>query len=518
MGEIQPWDEALYCVRTNACLQFGAWLDQTQYAVGGLYSSTHPPLLIWMMAGFVKVFGESEMVLRLPSAIFASLGVFMMYRVVRLYATKRTALLSAIIFGNAPVYLWYGHHAQLDIPMHALALCTLYYFLKFTRGHSEKGYIIAGIFLCLALLTKAFQALYILPFILLYIQISKLPRGLRLFFILISIAFIVCSWWYIMIAVSHPDFFTDYSAIFGKIAGGTYHESANNWWYYLNQLIVAIPFIVTLVAVGKRRLLSSQSKAIFYSSLAWLTSHLILLSIVSTKMPHFILFLLIPSVLLISVSIEHLSNSKISRIIALFMTIVLPLCTLWSISPQIRSLASGKAGLYAYPSWEIIFFILPFAGIVVCQMRGEETIYFKVLTLCICIVVGANVYRWWSRKESAYINGAREVAAYLDSSRIDRLVVLHTDYPFENFQPQLAYYTNGWLLGWDSQKKIEILPYDQFNDPPAAGSAVVISKSWNAFNKPSMEDSLELSRIRSLLKPQSKSHFTTSRYEVFSSQ
>ena len=77
MGEVQPWDEALYCVRANACLQFGAWLDQTQYAVGGLYSSTHPPLLIWLMAGFVKLFGERKAKRRLVwnALLFFRLGI-----------------------------------------------------------------------------------------------------------------------------------------------------------------------------------------------------------------------------------------------------------------------------------------------------------------------------------------------------------------------------------------------------------------------------------------------------------
>jgi hypothetical protein len=331
-------------------------------------------------------------------------------------------------------------------------------------------------------------------------------------------ALVVSSWWYIMMAMSHPEFFVDYSAIFRKIASGTYHTSQNNWWYYINQLVIALPFVVILIGIGQRQFLNNYSKSIFYASLLWLGSLLVLLSVVSTKMPHFILFLLISSVLVVSFSIESIINRKVFTITELSLMIALPLCTLWSISPQIRNLMTVRAGLYAYPSWQIVFFLLPLAAITVWEMRQKGTIYYKILLLCLCIVVEANMYRWSSRNESSYRDGAETVAKYLDSLSHTRIIVLHADYPFEDLQPQLAYYTNGWTLGWHQDRKYMTLPFKQFIGLVSPDCVVVISKYWNAFNKPNTEDSIMLSRIYSQLVPLAKTHFTTSRYEVFAFQ
>src|SRR5579871_6889328 len=79
IGEIQPWDESLYAIRADACLKFGAWLDQTQFAVGGLYSAWHPPFGIWLIALSKVLLGNSTFAVRLPLACAASGSLLLLW-------------------------------------------------------------------------------------------------------------------------------------------------------------------------------------------------------------------------------------------------------------------------------------------------------------------------------------------------------------------------------------------------------------------------------------------------------
>ena len=68
--DLQAWDEALYAVRAETIAQFGAILDQTPFSIGGLYSSLHPPLYVWLTSVSFLLFGVTEFAARFFSAIF----------------------------------------------------------------------------------------------------------------------------------------------------------------------------------------------------------------------------------------------------------------------------------------------------------------------------------------------------------------------------------------------------------------------------------------------------------------
>src|SRR5689334_10249299 len=69
---IQLWDESRNIVNALEMRESGSWLVTTYGGAPDLWN-TKPPLLIWLMAASVGVFGLSEWALRLPSMI-AALG------------------------------------------------------------------------------------------------------------------------------------------------------------------------------------------------------------------------------------------------------------------------------------------------------------------------------------------------------------------------------------------------------------------------------------------------------------
>jgi 4-amino-4-deoxy-L-arabinose transferase-like glycosyltransferase len=509
IGEIQSWDEALYVIRAKACLTHGAWLDQTQFAVGGLYSSTHPPLLIWIMALFVNVFGESEFVWRLPSAIFACVGIIAMYKTICLHYSNRTGLLTAILFGNAQLYIWYGHHAQLDIAMHTVILIALYYYLQGAK-HNTRRLIIAGVVFGLSLLIKAFQPLYVLPFLLVHGYLNNKLAGLRTASVVIVIGVVLAFPWYLMMAFSHNEYLLEWSGLFGSLASGTYHVSSGSWWYYINQSIVNFPFVVLLVLpllqFDKYRFNND-----FVAAFIWFVIMLVFVSLVQTNMPHFILFLLLPASLITATIIE--SIPKIIPVLKPIMVTLLTAVTLWSLSSYGRNFifpnnpyTMPKASdLLLYGSLFVLFLLSIYA----IHKRSITSLLLGLISL----IVISNIYRWYSRKESVYTHGARQTAKCISELGAKKILVLHREYPHENLQPQLGYYTSGWTLGWLTDKKCALLPYPDYKGE--IYDAVIVSSSWYGKSHPSGKDSVQLNAVRTYLSNHAKIKLTTAQYEVF---
>ncbi len=129
LGEIQPWDESLYVIRAEACLKFGSWLDQTQYAVGHLYSATHPPLGIWLIAISKYLFGGSTFAIRLPIALAASGSIILLWLIARRFASKEAALVAAVSLSTADLFLELSHRAQMECLILFFCLAAIYLLL-----------------------------------------------------------------------------------------------------------------------------------------------------------------------------------------------------------------------------------------------------------------------------------------------------------------------------------------------------------------------------------------------------
>jgi 4-amino-4-deoxy-L-arabinose transferase-like glycosyltransferase len=83
------WDEPFYSSRALMVVQYGDFIDQSEKALGGLWTGAHPPLVIWMMAASIKLFGVSEYGFRFPIAISGIILVIFFYRLVLLLFNKK---------------------------------------------------------------------------------------------------------------------------------------------------------------------------------------------------------------------------------------------------------------------------------------------------------------------------------------------------------------------------------------------------------------------------------------------
>ena len=143
------------------------WLDETVQAITskgsflGLFTELqgdfHPPLYHLLMWGWAHLFGNGELVMRLPSVLFGTATIFIVYLIAKkLFAAKsKWPLIAALFLATAPFHVYYSQEARPYALVTFLTALSMYFFLK------EKwlGYIVSSV---LALYSSYFVLFIIL--------------------------------------------------------------------------------------------------------------------------------------------------------------------------------------------------------------------------------------------------------------------------------------------------------------------------------------------------------------------
>ena len=484
VGEIQPWDESLYVIRAQACLTFGAWLDQTQYAVGHLYSATHPPLGVWLIAISKYLFGDSTFAIRLPVALAASASVFLLWSIIRKFASSEAALIAAISLSTADLFLELSHRAQMESLILFFSLAAIYLLMVSMERDRWMFALFSGILFGFGLLTKFGETLFIIPFIFLLPWAMGKPRAVRFTGISIAIAIVMSAPWFAMMALRHPDYWNHVYGSLETLREGNYAPSTLAWWYYLNRLLVGLPLIlIALFSRGSRRW--------FRASLVWLGTLLLVLQLVGTRMPHFAFLMLAPGTLLIGSSWDAVVETRSKK----FMGIVIALLAIaWSASVQVRLFLTHRL------AWNGIE--IPSVGIVTIIVSCILATVFwwflgkRPVIIFSTILLGLALAHLFSDDQSESMQGAPQAATMLLSgSAKNNLIVIHRNFPNEEYAPQLAYYTKGWTLGWIPGKTSRAITWDSavtnsYITDSSRECAVVVRFEDRFYHRPASEPAL----------------------------
>jgi 4-amino-4-deoxy-L-arabinose transferase-like glycosyltransferase len=487
LGEILPWDESLYAIRADACLKFGAWLDQTQYAVGHLYSATHPPLGVWLIAIFKYLLGNSTFAVRLPIALAASASVFLLWLIVRKFASKEAALAAAVSLSAADLFLVLSHRAQMECLILFFALASIYHLLIAIERERWTLAAMSGILLGCGLLTKFGEAFFILPFILLMPWALDKPRAIRLVGFIIALSVVVAASWFAMMASRHPDYWNHVFGSLESLREGNYAPSKLAWWYYGNRLFVGLPLILAALFVR-------NSSRWFRASLVWLVTLMLVLQFIDTRMPHFAFLLLAPGTLIIGTCWDEVFGVRSKKRAGVF--IVLLLSVAWSASEQVRLFLTHRLiwDAIEVPLIGIVIITMAVAlAILVWRLRLEQ---FRFAALFPMLLLGIALAHLWSDDKSENIHGAPQIGTIISALPTkDDLVVIHNDFSHEEYAPQLAYYTGGWTLGWIPGKTSRAITWDSAltNNfiPDSSQEVVVVTRFEDRFyHRPAHEAAL----------------------------
>ncbi|MGH7505512.1 MAG: glycosyltransferase family 39 protein, partial [Longimicrobiales bacterium] len=87
------------------------------YSAGALFRTAardlHPPFHSLLMFVWIRLFGDSEVAVRIPALLFGLGSILLTYAVARRFTSGRAAVLAAFLMALSPVHIWYSQEARL---------------------------------------------------------------------------------------------------------------------------------------------------------------------------------------------------------------------------------------------------------------------------------------------------------------------------------------------------------------------------------------------------------------------
>jgi 4-amino-4-deoxy-L-arabinose transferase-like glycosyltransferase len=171
-----------------------------------------PPLLYWLNALSLSVFGNNEFAARFPTALAGLFGILLTYHIGRKIFGRREALFSALVLGTSVGYLAQARMNIIDMTLTFCMTATLGFFLTAVQDGEKRQGLYFHLFYLTAALTVLAKGVIgvVLPggIIFLYIVITRKWRIFREMRLLtgVPLFLLVCAPWFIMVSVKNPEF------------------------------------------------------------------------------------------------------------------------------------------------------------------------------------------------------------------------------------------------------------------------------------------------------------------------
>jgi 4-amino-4-deoxy-L-arabinose transferase-like glycosyltransferase len=329
---VSPWglwerDEGRYADVASEMLARG---DFVTPRVNGTVFLDKPPLVYWVTAGSLAIWGHGEFGARFGQLLFALGTLLVTWRAGILLLGLRGGSLAVIVLASSALFFASSHILTLDLALTFFVTLTLFLFLKGRRAGKAGTAAYAGMFAAAAggVLTKgllgvALPALTIASFL----SVRKewrlardIPwvRGSLLFLVLAAP-------WYVAVSIANPEF-PVYFFLHEHLARFTtvVHRHQGGWWYYLPVLAIGLmPWSLMLPACLRRRRTevgwtapasAPEATAFLWS---WIVPGLLLFTVAQSKLPLYALPLLPPMAILIASALE--SRLEQERPLRLFL-------------------------------------------------------------------------------------------------------------------------------------------------------------------------------------------------------
>ena len=322
-------DEGLYARRARLIESSANWFSPP-------FISPHHKTLgsYWFIALSIRLFGNSELALRLPSILSSFLCLITSYLIALKTTNSKSALISLFSLSSMPLWIQYSRYASPDLPF---VLCILLVILFFLKSLDSSKYIsqyfnlfCSGLFISSSFFIRSYMAF--VPFIglspFIFYHLFRKEFTFKLFFCTgIAVGFI-------------PTFLNLYFSVqkFG-ISGITSlfdfaKKQALGEFGFNNLLLVPVNFLYLTFPIGILLLIlfvftGSNNKANYPLLIyCYPLLSLIILLCMSTSYPHYYLFLL-PSLSIIfgnyitsNSSRYSFSNSTIRYLVFIILLLI----------------------------------------------------------------------------------------------------------------------------------------------------------------------------------------------------
>ena len=242
-------DEGRYAEIPREMIVSGDWVTPR---LNGVVYFEKPPLVYWVVASSMSLFGQNEWAVRAVPALFALGGVLLTYAAARRLHGRDAGVISAVVLGTSLLYFALAHIVLLDMAMAVLMSATLFCFILGVRESPgwRRRWFFYGLYVsaALATLTKGLIGFLVTGavmflWLLVFNQWKRLrplylPTGLLLFLA-------VAGPWHVLAALHNETWAYRYFVFEHWLRFTTPAASRPGPWYYYIGVILAglIPWV-----------------------------------------------------------------------------------------------------------------------------------------------------------------------------------------------------------------------------------------------------------------------------------
>ena len=120
-----------------------------------------PPLLFWVSALSMHIFGINDIAFRIPSILMAVLAIYSTYKFTLLYYTKEIALLASIVLASSQAMFLITHDLRTDTMLMAWVILGIWQFSSWLFTKKWISFITAFVAIAFGMMTKGPIALMV---------------------------------------------------------------------------------------------------------------------------------------------------------------------------------------------------------------------------------------------------------------------------------------------------------------------------------------------------------------------
>jgi 4-amino-4-deoxy-L-arabinose transferase-like glycosyltransferase len=259
LGDLAGYDDALYSLEAKGIAHTGDWLSPK---ARGLPAVEHPPLFVWTQAAFLTVFGISDLIAKLPSALSAIGVILLVYWLTRrlLENDALAASVAMFVMLGTPYFIKYAGRAMTDVPTAFLFVCAVCAWSL--ADTNPRWYMAAGAFAAMALMVRGLIGCA-LPVIFAVDLIATRRRPAWRYLIpALILVFLPVTTWYSYQFLRYRSYFTDLNS--GWLSREVYGSLEPPWrrytglieylWMLTKSYWPWLPFTLAgIVAIGRER-------------------------------------------------------------------------------------------------------------------------------------------------------------------------------------------------------------------------------------------------------------------------
>jgi len=344
--------ESNYALTAKEMVLSGDWISPRIY--GNVWFDK-PIFFYWLTALAFQLFGFSEWAARLAPALFAAVGVVLLYWFASKTATRRSALLAVVIMGTSFEYILLAKLVITDMVFFVFNCAALgFFYLGYVKmDGTKRWYLAAYVGMALAVLTKGpIGALLPALVMLLVIMVQRNWTELKEMYLMtgaLLFAIVALPWYAAMYTLHGMEFINNFFGVHNYLrATVSEHPKDNVSYYYLAVFVLSMlpwsALAIKALVQGYKDLRSRKSPLLLYLFL-WITAYLGFYSLMATKYLTYTFPILFPVAILTAIQLERMLTQGKTKEIFYWIGVPVALLMVGYMAAAYRYLAGWGLGL-----------------------------------------------------------------------------------------------------------------------------------------------------------------------------